>query len=245
MRMVIRSLSTAVLALCAAAAQSQAQQHAGSGTFQWYVGGHGGVMSFRTAVQGRELMPVAGGQILITAKRTGLLLSVDQGFGSDEPTTTLFTIRDSTGVASQPMVMGWTFQGFRKYSAMLMAFPVRNPNVQPFLGIGGGIMHTTGNSGGPFADGSVENHLSSSGFLSAAGGLEFRVGPFGAFGMYQITTKQGYKQIETVLQRDQSGKAISTRADYGEWTLGATHTVTAGLRIGLGSAREDVRAGGY
>ena len=93
MRILKQSMALVALGSLFVVAPSAAQK-AGTSPFKWYVGGHGGVTSFRTNAGGRELMPVAGGHILITAKRTGLLLSVDQGFGSDEPTQTLYEIRD-------------------------------------------------------------------------------------------------------------------------------------------------------
>jgi hypothetical protein len=217
----------------------------GTGAFQWYVGGHGGIMSFRTPTEGREVFAVGGGELLVTAKRTGLLISVDQAFGSDETTQTFFQVRDSLGNVSNAGTVDWTFKGIRKYSAVLLAYPIRNRNVQPFVGVGGGIIHTTSNSAGPFADGSVESHLSSAGFGTAVVGLEFRLGPVGAFGAYQVTTKQGFKSISTVVSRNQTGKATATRDDFGEWTLGATHTLTGGIRFSLGSAKEAVKTGGY
>jgi len=238
MRILKQSMALVALGSLFVVAPSAAQK-AGTSPFKWYVGGQGGVTSFRTNAGGRELMPVGGGHILITAKRTGLLLSVDQGFGSDEPTQTLFEIRDSTGATASSGVSNWTFQGIRRYSAILMAYPVRNANIQPFVGIGGGIAHTTGNSTGPFADGSIESDLSSTAFGTAVAGLEFRLGPLSAFGQYQITTKQGYKQLTNALQHGFS------RIDFGEWTMGAFHTITGGLRLSLGNAREKDGSGGY
>jgi hypothetical protein len=240
MRILKQSLALAALGSLLVLAPAAAQQ-GGTGAFKWYVGGHGGVTSFRTNASGREIIPVAGGHLLVTAKRTGLLLSVDQGFGSDEPTLTAFEVRNDSGVVVSSGTAAWTFQGIRRYSAILMAYPVRNRNIQPFVGIGGGIMHTTGNSPGPFADGSVESGLSSTGFGTAVAGLEFRVGPFSAFGQYQITTKQGFKHVSTVIQSTPS----LTRLDYGEWTLGAFHTITGGLRFSLGGSQESSQAGGY
>jgi hypothetical protein len=244
MRILKQSLALVALGSLLVTAPATAQQ-AGTSAFKWYVGGHGGATSFRTNVGGRQLMPVVGGQLLVTAKRTGLLLSVDQGLGSDEPTQTLFEIRDSLDNVVSAGAVNWTFQGIRRYSAILLAYPIHNQNIQPFVGIGGGIAHTTGNSPGPFADGSVESELSSTGFGTAVAGLEFRLGPFSAFGQYQITTKQGFKQRDTVLQRNSDGSAVFRRLDYGEWTLGAFHTITGGLRLSLGSAREGSGYGGY
>jgi hypothetical protein len=244
MRIVKQSLALAVLGSLLMSAGAAAQQ-GGTGAFKWYVGGQGGVTSFRTVPDGRDLMPVAGGHLLITARRTGLLLSVDQGFGSDHASQTFYQIVDSTNTVTSSGTRSWTFSGIRRYSAVLVAYPVRNPNIQPYVGIGGGIMHTTGNSPGPFADGSVESELSSSGFGTAIAGLEFRIGPFSAFGQYQVTTKQGFKRLDTVLQSDATGKVLFREIDYGEWTQGAFHVLTGGLRFSLGSARDGVRSGGY
>jgi hypothetical protein len=243
MRILKQSLTLVALGSLLVIAPATAQQ-AGTSAFRWYVGGHGGATSFRTNVGGRQLMPVVGGELLITARRTGLLLSVDQGLGSDEPTQTLFEIRDSLGGVASAGVVNWTFQGIRRYSAILLAYPIHNQNIQPFVGIGGGIAHTTGNSPGPFADGSVESELSSTAFGTAVAGLEFRLGPFSAFGQYQISTKQGFRQRDTVLQ-ESNGRVLFHRLDYGEWTLGAQHTFTGGLRLSLGSARERNGSGGY
>ena len=216
------TLTAAGVILAIASAAPAHAQGGGTGAFKWYVGGHGGVLSFRTGLQDREFMPAAGGHMLVTAKRTGLLLSVDQSFGSDELAAGSFQVVDTAGAVVQSGTNVFTFQGLRKYSAVLLAYPVRNRTVQPFVGVGVGLIHTTTNSPGFYAD----------------GGVEFRVGPVSAFGMWQVTTKSGYKQLTRVLQRDSDGDAILTRTDYGEFMRGATHTFMGGLRFSLGSARE-------
>jgi hypothetical protein len=188
---------------------------------------------------------MGGGHLLITARRTGLLLSVDQGFGPTQFAASSFVVLDSLDQVVDAGDLGWTYKGIRRYSAMLLAYPIRNQNIQPYLGLGVGIAHTTANSQGPFADGNVESGISSAGFLAAMGGLEFRVGPFSAFGQYQVTTKQGYQQVENVLARNVAGKVLLRRIDFGQWTLGAHHTLTGGLRIALGNARERSTGGGY
>lgn len=245
MRILNQSLTLLGLGSLLAVGSLAAQTSGGTGTFKWYVGGHGGITSFRSGVTGREFMPNAGGHLLITAKRTGLLLSVDQSFGSTQESATMFAILDSVRAVKEVGFVPWQFKGIRRYSAMLLAYPIRNQNIQPFVGVGGGIMHTTSNTPGPFVGGSVENALSSSGFAAAMVGLEFRLGPFSAFGQYQVTTKQGYQEISTVLRRDSSNKPLETRIDSGEWTLGAFHTLNAGLRFSLGNAKERSAGGGY
>jgi hypothetical protein len=245
MRILKLSLAALGLVSLMAAGRVEAQVGGGTGTFKWYIGGQGGIMSFRSPVTGREFVPMGGGHLLITAKRTGLLLSVDQGFGPTQGTSTFFIVRDSTGAVSSSGSELWSFRGMRRYSASLIGYPIRNQNIQPYIGVGVGIAHTTSNSPGLFADGNIESGLSSTAFGSALAGLEFRVGPFSAFGQFQVATKQGYKQVDNVLLRDKSGKPLITRSDFGEWTLGANHVLSGGLRFSLGNARERATSGGY
>lgn len=225
MRMLIRSIPAAVLVLGLGTAELAAQQP-GNGNFQWYVGGQGGAMFFKTPTQGRSGIPTFGGQALIVARRTGLMLSFEEGVGSNE--TSAYT--DASGVQNV------TFNDIRKYSAMLMAFPLRSA-AQPYLGVGYGILHVVNPSpasAAAFQSDAAE--LGSFGFGSFVGGLQFQVGRFMAFGQYQITTSPSQK---TVTGPDGSLLAVGRLLD------GPTHTFMGGLRIGLGSAREGVRNGGY
>jgi hypothetical protein len=225
MRMLIRSIPAAALVLGLGTAELAAQQP-GNGNFQWYVGGQGGAMFFKTPTQGRSGIPTFGGQALIVARRTGLMLSFEEGVGSNE--TSAYT--DANGVQNV------TFNDIRKYSAMLMAFPLRSA-AQPYLGVGYGILHVvnpTPASAVAFQSDAAE--LGSFGFGSFVGGLQFQVGRFMAFGQYQITTSPSQK---TVTGPDGSLLAVGRLLD------GPTHTFMGGLRIGLGSAREGVRNGGY
>src|SRR5262245_1622139 len=64
--------------------------------FKWYIGAQGGVMGFETPSQTRAWVPTVGGAILVHAKRTGLLVSVDEALGSDE----LSGFADNTAVSS-------------------------------------------------------------------------------------------------------------------------------------------------
>ena len=77
MRMVTRIFPVAALALGLGAAQISAQQP-GNNTFQWYVGGQGGVMNFETPLEGHITKPVGGVHLLVVAKRTGLLVSMSR-----------------------------------------------------------------------------------------------------------------------------------------------------------------------
>lgn len=225
MRTLIRSIPAIALVVGLGTASAEAQAP-GNGNFQWYVGGQGGVTFFKTPTQGRSGIPTFGGHALIVAKRTGLLLSFDEAVGSDE--TSAYT--DGNGVQNV------SFNDIRKYSAMLMAFPIRAA-AQPYLGVGYGILHVVNPTpGSATAFQSDATELGSFGFGSFVGGLQFQVGRFMAFGQYQITTSPSTK---TVTQSDGTTLAV------GRLLEGPTHTFSGGLRIGLGSARESVRGGGY
>ena len=230
MRMVTLGIPVA-LALCVGAAQLSAQQP-GNSTFQWYVGGSGGIMNYATPLDGRETKPMGGAQLLITARRTGLLLSVEQSFGSSSSSFTNVTVLDSLGNVQSSEDVFQTFKYLRKYSAMLMAFPIKGP-LTPYFGIGVGILHAGGYTP------TVDNSVGSSGFGSLLGGLNFQVSRFSAFGQYQITTGPAF-QVSSM-----DGAAKSTIIVSGNTYTGPTHTFSAGLRFNLGNARERASGGGY
>jgi hypothetical protein len=236
MRMLSRSIPVAGLALCLGAGPLLAQE-SGSSNFRWYVGGHGGVTFFRTPTQASSEMPVAGGHLLIVAKRTGLLLSLEHGFGDDETSSYDFVVVDSTagGAVVSGGTVNTTFSGLRKVSAVLMAFPIKNDYLNPYLGLGVGILTTTGNE----PDGRTTSALGSTGFGTLIGGLQFRLSRFTAFGQYQITTKPQVDEVVTALG---GGRFLH---EFGRLTVDGTHTLTAGLRFDLGGAREAVKTGGY
>jgi hypothetical protein len=232
MRMVTRIFPLAVLALGLGTAQLSAQGPVN--TFQWFVGGHGGIMNFETPLEGHKTKPMGGAHLLITAKRTGLLLSVEQAFGSNQAASYNFTVFDSAGFVSSSSEIPVTWNSLRKYSAMLMAFPIKGP-MTPFFGLGVGVMHTVGHN----PDDGDTRAMGSSGFGSLIGGLNFKVSHFSAFGQYQITSGPS---LEVITHK---GPAKSTLVSSGNLFKGPTHTFSAGLRFGLGNARERASGGGY
>jgi len=223
MRTLIRSMSAVALALTLGAGHLVAQAP-GNGNFQWYIGGQGGVTFFKTPQQGRSGIPTFGGHALIVARRTGLMLSFDEAVGDKELSS--YTDAGGTQLVS--------FNDIRRYSAVLMAFPIKAA-AQPYLGVGYGIIHVV-NPNPVSGFQSDANELGSSGFGTFVGGLQFQVGRLMAFGQYQITSAGSQKTVT-----DASGAPVA----FGRLLDGPTHTFSGGVRIGLGSAREDVRAGGY
>jgi hypothetical protein len=183
-------------------------------------------MLFDTPTQDRTGIPTFGGQTLIVARRTGLLLSVEEGVGSDETSA----YNDLSGTQTV------TFNDIRKYSAVLMAFPIRSA-VQPYLGVGYGIIHVVNPTPtSPTAFQSDAEQLGSSGFGTFLAGVTFQLGRLMAFGQYQVTTSPGNDVVV-----DAEGNAVA----FGRLLSGPTHTFSGGLRFGLGSARESVKTGGY
>lgn len=221
MRMGIRSIPVMALAVCLGISRVSAQEP-GNGNFQWYVGPQAGVMVFRTPTQDRTVIPAFGGQALIVAKRTGLLLSVEEAVGSDETSAYM------DGIGTQTV----TFNDIRKYSAVLMAFPIKAA-AQPYLGVGFGIIHVV-NPQTPTGFQEDATELGSSGFGTFVGGLQFKIGRFMAFGQYQITTSPSLDTVE-----DDTGATVA----FGRLLEGPTHTLSGGIRFGLGSSREGMKSG--
>ncbi|HEV7365979.1 MAG TPA: hypothetical protein VGN76_09065 [Gemmatimonadales bacterium] len=230
---VVSLVPAVALALCLGTARLTAQQP-GNGAFQWYVGGHGGIINFNTPAAGHQTEPLGGAHLLITARRTGLMLSAEQSFGSARAAGYTLQVFDSSGAFVSQQDIPVSFNYLRKYSAMLLAFPIKGP-ITPFFGVGVGIMHSGGYAP---ADG-VANEIGSTGFGSLVGGLNFRVSRLSAFGQYQITTSP---QQQSVSSTDSDGFHF---VSFGNFYTGPTHTFTAGLRFGLGNARERASGGGY
>jgi hypothetical protein len=115
-----------------------------------------------------------------------------------------------------------------------MAFPIRSA-AQPYVGVGFGILHAVnpqpvGTFASPAALAAAQEDaadLGTHGFGTLVGGLQFKLGRLVAFGQYQLTSSPGNKTLES----GASGRLIS----------GATHTLTGGIRIGLGSSKDSPR----
>lgn len=219
MSMLGRTLTLGALALGLGTSALAAQQKPkGPANYRWYIGGQGSVVNFETTGQTRGWLPAAGVHTLIIARRTGLLLSADEILGSDE----VGFYPDATAPTGQREVR-WNH--IRRYSGVLMAFPWRQP-IEPYFGIGGGIQHALNpqpmNTAGLTPDEvntifDQADDASSYGFLTALAGVQLRAGPVMLFGQVQGMTAP----------------------DRGNVFTGPSWTGSAGLRISLGSSRED------
>jgi hypothetical protein len=193
------------------------------GQFRWYLGAQGGVFGFGTRVQTRSWIPTVGGSLLVTAKRTGLLIGVDEALGSDELT-------GYTDVTLASSVRPVNFDHIRRYSALLTGYPVRG-RTRPYFGVGYNLVQVLGpRVGGVFTSATQAalaerqaSNKSTTGHFAFAAGIEFRVGRAIGFGQYQIATAPS----QNLLLR------------------GTMHGATGGLRFLLGNAKEGIKGGGY
>ena len=219
MSMLTRSITLGVLALGVGATALAAQQKPPTyQNYRWYIGGQGGVFNFQTTGQTRGWIPSVGGHTMIIAKRTGLLVSVDDALGDNEVAT----------IAYAPSATGTqqiAFNDVLRFSFHLMAYPWRGV-VEPYIGVGGGIMYAISpvalNTAG-YTPAELStlyetiDDLTSTGFASVVGGVQIKGGPFMIFGQYQI----------------------NTAPSRGNAFVGSTQTASVGLRLLLGSSRDD------
>jgi hypothetical protein len=220
---VTRVLTIAAFGMVTAWSSGRAQQP--DDQFRWYVGGQGGVFAFETPSQTRAVVPAFGGHLLVVAKRTGLLVSVDEALGDGEATG----YADNTASTG---VRAIVFDRVRKYAATLTGYPVRG-RTQPYLGLGFGLLQvvnpqpdTTEFFTSPLQAARVKDEAdqrSTDGFMSFVAGIQFRLGRVIGFGQYQITTSPS----------------------RGSLLRGPSHGIAGGLRFSLGGAKEGIKGGGY
>jgi hypothetical protein len=215
-RAVVLSLVIALPGAARLAAQSENQ-------FRWYVGAQGGAFGFATRQQNRTWIPSVGGSLLVVAKKTGLLVTVDEGLGSNE----LTGYNDATLASSIRPV---NFDQVRRYGATLLGYPVRG-RTRPYFGVGFNLIQVVSPQVGGFFTSATQAALaerlaankSTTGHFGFLGGVEFRLGNVIGFGQYQIFTSP---EQNVLLQ-------------------GTSHSVSGGIRFPLGGAKEGIRGGGY
>jgi hypothetical protein len=221
MRMLGRTVSVLGLASLALA-PSLAAQVTGFESFKWYFGAQAGLTIFETPSQTKGGIFTAGGHFLVTAKRTGLLISVEESFKNNQ----VSVYSDAAAAGGQRQV---NFNNLRKYQATILAFPF-NTIAQPYIGLGFGLLQTVkeypqGVFLTPAELGDAQDAADQAGshtFGSLVGGVQFRVSSFVLFGQYAITSSPV----------------------RGKLLIGPTHTFSGGLRIGLGGSKDDGANGG-
>ncbi len=185
-------------------------------SYTWKLGLNAGAMMFQTRSQDTKTIAAVGAHALIMARKGGLLVGFDEGLGKNESTS---------GGTIQ-------FNDLRRYQAILMAFPFHGP-LEPYFGAGGGILSVVGPRINPdlgITDPtqrasllSAAKDASASGFLTALAGVQGRWGRVTAFAQYQLGSAPADDKL----------------------LKGNLHTLMAGIRIGLGSTKDDLKVGGY
>lgn len=222
--MAIRSLTgAALLVAMSALGTPAAAQHRLDQSFLFSVGAQGGTYSFETAAQTRSWLGSAGAHAMIQARRTGLLISIDQAWGDQEQAF----LSDPTAVGG---LREYRFDAIRRYSFLLTGYLTKT-RLQPYLGVGAGIVQVVDPQPvGPFtnpdnrsAAQDAGRELGSSGFVSGLVGAQYQVKPVELFVQYQM--------VGAMASGDYQGYS-------GRLLVGPGHYVMAGLRVILGTARE-------
>ena len=206
------------------------------GDNQWYIGAQGGVMLFETPTQTRGAIPMAGGHIMVNLHRVAFLFQVQEGFGSKE-TSSYF---DPTAANSTRSVR---FNDIRMYNGMVLVLPWKS-HFQPYFGAGVAIIHVVHPDpqavvGTPDVQQAAEetaSRLGSYGAGSALFGVQLRVSRVAVFAQAQIWSASSFQTVTN------SSNTVTGR---GHLLQGPVHTLTAGLRIGLGATKVDPTGGGY
>jgi hypothetical protein len=191
--------------------------------FKWFFGAGAGALFFQTQSQTQSGIPTVGAHLAVVSRRAGLMLGVDEAFGSDEPSSFL---DPNNGNQVRPV----TFDRIRRYGFNLTGYPVRGM-LEPYLGLGFGFLQVESPQlGGTFTSSEQAarsaqeaGDRTATGFMSFLAGVQFRVGRVAAFGQYQLSSSPA----------------------AGNLLRGTGHSLMGGLRFSLGSSREEVRGGGY
>ncbi|MEZ4458014.1 MAG: hypothetical protein R2882_15930 [Gemmatimonadales bacterium] len=77
-----RTLGLAGIGLAMVSAQAESQQQHRDDSFSWYIGAQAGVLGFDDPRQ--TCSSRLGGNLVVISKRTGLMISVDEAFGSGD-----------------------------------------------------------------------------------------------------------------------------------------------------------------
>ena len=241
-------LSLAALPVSAQEARSERADVAKvrSDQFKWFVGAQGGALFFGTQAQTQSGIPTGGLHLGVVARNAGMMLSVDEGFGSNEPTGYQAISVDEFGV---PFFYQTTvsFDRIRRYGFTLTGYPVRG-NTEPYLGVGFGILQVINPElTGTYADEAealvaqkLASDAAASGFLHFTAGIQFRFAGVSAFGQYQIATAPGQEICALSNLQCTDGGAIVTNL-----LRGTTHSIMGGIRISMGKAKQEITGGGY
>src|SRR6266702_2989053 len=186
---------------------------------QWFWGGQGGVLIYKTNRQPLTYDPIIGGHWLITGKRTALYTAFEQAFF-------VSPVLADVAIPNTDFVGTFSFSNVRRIMGGILAFPTQQ-RIQPVTGGGFALMQvltpelqgcsgcvTKADTAAAF-DAADAN--ASKAFFWVMGGVDVRQGRLSIFGHYIITS---------------SAKGFMLQ--------GLTHTLQGGVRYSLGTAKEGV-----
>src|SRR5438132_667287 len=186
---------------------------------QWFWGGQGGVLIYKTNRQPLTYDPIIGGHWLITGKRTALYTAFEQAFF-------VSPVLADVAIPNTDFVGTFSFSNVRRIMGGVLAFPTQQ-RIQPVTGGGFALMQvltpelqscsgcvTRADTAAAF-DAADAN--ASKAFFWVMGGVDIRQGRLSIFGHYIITS---------------SAKGFMLQ--------GPTHTLQGGVRYSLGTAKEGV-----
>ena len=125
----IRAL--AVVALVVLDASVAAAQSTRQFRDSWFWGVKGGALHYQVQSNPSALSPMVGADWLITRKQGGLYLSFDHSFFSKD---TIFVNDSITPLDTVPRAI--ELSGMRRFTLAGMLFPLDNPRIHPYVGLG-------------------------------------------------------------------------------------------------------------
>jgi len=170
-------------------------------SYTWKFGLDFGSMIFSTHTQPSSAIPSAGAHILVMAKRSGLMVGVTEGFGSDE-------------TSAGGLIL---FNDIRRYQAVLMAFPIKGA-IEPYFGVGGGLLQAVNPRVDPVVQDPVDraelqsaaDSASTSGFMTGLVGVQGRWKGLSIFAQYQLgSAPNDDKLLASVLHSFHAGLRFS------------------------------------
>jgi hypothetical protein len=184
-------------------------------SYTWMLGINAGAMAFQTVGNLQTTVVPSAGAHFLVMAGRGGLM-----VGVDEGIGTNEKATDNV-----------LFNDVRRYQGVLMAFPVSG-SVEPYFGVGGGILQVVGprvdhqQITDPVEQAAIladARDRSATGFVTILAGIQGHLKRATIFAQYEASTSPSDDKL----------------------LHGSTQTLLAGLRFGLGSAREGVAAGGY
>ncbi|HWC72844.1 MAG TPA: outer membrane beta-barrel protein [Gemmatimonadales bacterium] len=193
--------------------------------YQWYWGAQGGAFISKTNTEAYAYDPIVGGHWLITARRTALYVAYEQSFFLSDAHAVIFDPNSSTSSVG-PGFRDVTFSDVRRFMFGVLAFPSQKV-IEPFGGGGFALMQVLNPSVdcsscatlGEAEEAANRVHdASSKAFFWLMGGLQINYSSrFNVFAHYLLTSSAQEFLLD-----------------------GNTHSLQAGLRYSLGTAKEGI-----